>query len=57
MWYSTDMFHYMFKAEFVTLVSLKVSSGSYSLCSDSFHHTLHRYSFVTLSVGQERISR
>ncbi len=28
MWYSNDMFHYMFKAEFVTLVSLKVPSGS-----------------------------
>ncbi len=27
MWYSNDMFHYMFKAEFVTLVSLKVPSG------------------------------
>ena len=25
---SNDMFHYMFKAEFVTLVSLKVPSGS-----------------------------
>ena len=29
MWYSNDMFHYMFKAKFVTLVSLKVSSGGY----------------------------
>ena len=28
MWYSNDMFRYMFKAEFVTLVSLKVPSGS-----------------------------
>ncbi len=28
MWYSNDMFHYMFKAEFVTLVSLIVLSGS-----------------------------
>ena len=28
MWYSNDMFHYMFKAEFVMLVSLKVPSGS-----------------------------
>ncbi len=27
MWYSNDMFHHMFKAEFVTLVSLKVPSG------------------------------
>ncbi len=27
MWYSKDMCHYMFKAEFVTLVSLKVPSG------------------------------
>ena len=27
-WYSNDMFHYTFKAEFVTLVSLKVPSGS-----------------------------
>ncbi len=27
MWYSNDMFHYMFQAEFVTLVSLKVPSG------------------------------
>ncbi len=27
-WYSNDRFHYMFKAEFVTLVSLKVPSGS-----------------------------
>ncbi len=25
--YSNDIFHYMFKAEFVTLVSLKVPSG------------------------------
>ncbi len=29
MWYySNDMFHYMFKAEYVTLVSSKVPSGS-----------------------------
>ncbi len=28
MWYSNDIFYYMFKAEFVTLVSLKVPSGS-----------------------------
>ncbi len=28
MWYSNDMFYNMFKAEFVTLVSLKVPSGS-----------------------------
>ncbi len=27
MWYSNDMFHFMFKAEFVTLISLKVPSG------------------------------
>ncbi len=27
-WSSNDMFHYMFKAEYVTLVSLKVLSGS-----------------------------
>ncbi len=27
MWYSNDMFHYMLKAEFLTLVSLKVPSG------------------------------
>ncbi len=27
MWYSNDMFHHVFKAEFVTLVSLKVPSG------------------------------
>ena len=27
MWYSNDMFHYMLKAEFVKLVSLKVPSG------------------------------
>ncbi len=27
MWYSNDTFHYMFKAEFVSLVSLKVPSG------------------------------
>ncbi len=27
MWYSNDTFHYMSKAEFVTLVSLKVPSG------------------------------
>ncbi len=27
MWYSNDMFHYMFKAEFGTLVSLNVPSG------------------------------
>ncbi len=31
--YSNDMFHHMFKAEFVTLVSLKVPSGSYYYCS------------------------
>ncbi len=30
MWYSNDMFQYMFKAEVVTLVSLKVPSGSQS---------------------------
>ena len=30
MWYFNDMFHYdMFKAEFVTLVSLKVPSGTF----------------------------
>ncbi len=28
MWHSNDMFHYMFKAEFVTLVTLKVPSGT-----------------------------
>ncbi len=28
MWYANDMFHYMFKAELVTLVSLKVPSGT-----------------------------
>ena len=28
MWYFNDMFHCMFKAEFVTLVSLKVPSGT-----------------------------
>ncbi len=28
MWYANDMFHYMLKAEFVTLVSLKVPSGN-----------------------------
>ncbi len=28
MWYSNDMFLYMFKVEFVALVSLKVPSGS-----------------------------
>ena len=28
MWYSNDVFHYVFKAEFATLVSLKVPSGS-----------------------------
>ena len=27
MWHSNDVSHYMFKAEFVTLVSLKVPSG------------------------------
>ncbi len=27
-WYSNDLFHYMFKAEFVALVSLKVPSGT-----------------------------
>ena len=27
MWHSNDMFHYMLKAEFVTLVSLKVTWG------------------------------
>ena len=30
MWYSNDMFYYMFKAEFVALVSLKVPSGNHS---------------------------
>ncbi len=29
MWYSNDMFRYMFKAEFVTLVSLKVPSADF----------------------------
>ncbi len=33
-WYSNDVFHYMFKAEFVTLVSLKVLSGSAKVISD-----------------------
>ena len=28
MWYSNGMFHYMLKAEFVALVSLKVPSGT-----------------------------
>ncbi len=28
MWYSNDMFHYTFEAEFATLVSLKVPSGT-----------------------------
>ena len=28
MWYSNDTFHYMFKAEYVTLVILNVPSGS-----------------------------
>ncbi len=28
MWYSNNMFRYMLKTEFVTLVSLKVPSGS-----------------------------
>ncbi len=36
MWYSNDTFHYMFKTEFVTLVTLKVPSGSclpfFSVC-------------------------
>ncbi len=31
MWYSNEMFHYMSKAEFVTLVSLKVPSGSFEI--------------------------
>ncbi len=30
MWYSNDMFLYVFKAEFVALVSLKVPSGNQS---------------------------
>ncbi len=34
MWYSIDLFNYMFKAEFVTLVSLKVPSGR-------LRHSLH----------------
>ncbi len=29
MWHPNDMFHHVFKAEFVTLVSLKVPSGSH----------------------------
>ncbi len=36
MWYSNDMFHYVFKAEFVTLVSLKVPSGC-NVLSLKFH--------------------
>ncbi len=28
MWYSNGMFRYMFQAEFVTLVGLKVPSGT-----------------------------
>ncbi len=33
MQYSNDMFYYMFKAEFVTLVSLKVPSGCQAVLS------------------------
>ena len=45
MWYSNGMFHYMLKAEFVTLASLKVPSGlSYSehLCFFSLTRTVSR---------------
>ncbi len=31
MWYSSDIFHYMFNAEFVSLISLKVPSGKGNL--------------------------
>ncbi len=27
MWYSNNVFHYLFKAEFVTLIRFKVPSG------------------------------
>ena len=38
MWYSNDMFHYMFKAEFVILVSLKVPSGYFDYEIMLCHH-------------------
>ncbi len=36
MWYSNGMLHYIFKAEFVTLASLKVPSGRPTVPSPSF---------------------
>ncbi len=48
MWYSNDTFHCMFKAEFVTLVSLKVPSGT----SDFFFIMMHKpANLCTCAVG------
>ena len=50
MWYSNDVFHYTFKAEFVTLVSLKkIPSG---LC-----RLPHRIGFSLLSPHVRREER
>ncbi len=61
MWYSNDtMFHYMFKAVFVTLVSLKVPSGSaffFPLRLYYYRARLHYTSFFSWSnviVGKKK---
>ena len=42
-WYSNDKFHYMFKAEFVTLVRLNVPSDFYVLgCTVRFIETFRQ---------------
>ena len=46
MWYSYDVFHYKFRAEFVMLVSLKVPSGHCS--SNTFHLSI---TFHSLSLS------
>ena len=56
MWYSNDMFHYMFRAEFVTLVSLIVPSGNVAGCgvfvhsgkSQVYSSTFHRKTEVEI---------
>ncbi len=42
MWYSNDAFHYYtFKAEFVTLVSLKVPSGDATFKNIQIAHSMY----------------
>ncbi len=49
MWYSNDMFHYMLKAEFVTLVSLEVPSGPPAPLSATCTVVLRRHSLAPAS--------